>query len=171
MLCMGFKTIEGNSIVHVSSSIGFACSSWNFVKRYDLVALSKIHVCNKVITMIWLCLMRRYVELEYSYSKKFQMLPLVPAMSVHIHITRILTPSLRWSFKHAILFSTACRTTCKHAFRFLRVLPEAMSTRHSWLWQTLDDVYARRSEGTRFGAPAQTALPSVNEFTLLWIFA
>ena len=58
---------------------------------------------------------------------------------------------------------------------FLRVLPEAMSTRHSWLWQTLDDVYTRRcfseSEGTRFGAPGQKALPSVNEFTLLWIFA
>ena len=64
---------------------------------------------------------------------------------------------------------------CKHAFRFLRVLPKAVSTRHSWLWQTLDDVYTRRcfseSEGTRFGAPGQKALPSVNEFTLLWIFA
>ena len=72
-------------------------------------------------------------------------------------------------------FFTACRTACKHAFRFLRVLPEAVSTRHSWLWQTLDDVYTRRcfseSEGTRFGAPGQKALPSVNEFTLLWIFA
>ena len=60
-------------------------------------------------------------------------------------------------------------------FRFLRVLPEAVSTRHSWLWQTLDDVYTRRcfseSEGTRFGAPGQKALPSVNEFILLWIFA
>ena len=86
-----------------------------------------------------------------------------------------LTPSLRRPFKHAIFFSTACRTACKHAFRFLRVLPEAVSTRHSWLWQTLDDVYTRRcfseSEGTRFGAPGQKALPSVNEFTLLWIFA
>ena len=72
-------------------------------------------------------------------------------------------------------FATACRTACKHAFCFLRVLPEAVSTRHSWLWQTLDDVYTRRcfseSEGTRFGAPGQKALPSVNEFTLLWIFA
>ena len=87
----------------------------------------------------------------------------------------ILTPSLRRPFKHAIFFSTACRTVCKHAFRFLRVLPEAVSTRHSWLWQTLDDVYTCRcfseSEGTRFGAPGQKALPSVNEFTLLWIFA
>ena len=68
-----------------------------------------------------------------------------------------------------------CRIACKHAFRFLRVFPEAVSTRHSWLWQTLDDVYTRRcfaeSEGTRFGAPGQKALPSVNEFTLLWIFA
>ena len=34
------KTIECNNVV--SSSIGFARSSWNFVKRYDLVALSKI---------------------------------------------------------------------------------------------------------------------------------
>ena len=35
---------------------------------------------------------------------------------------------------------------------------------------TLDDVYTRRcfseSKGTRFGAPGQKALPSVNEFTL-----
>ena len=65
-------------------------------------------------------------------------------------------------------FSTACRTACKHAFCFLRVMPEAMSTRHSWLWQTLDDVYTRRcfsaSEGTRFGAPGQKALPSGNEW-------
>ena len=30
-------------------------------------------------------------------------------------------------------FSTACRKACKHAFRFLRVLPEAVSTRLSWL--------------------------------------
>ena len=54
-------------------------------------------------------------------------------------------------------FSTACRTACKHAFRFLRVLPEAVSTRHSWLWQTLDDVYTRRcfseSEGTTLRCP------------------
>ena len=86
-----------------------------------------------------------------------------------------LTPSLRRPCIHAIFFLTACRTACKHAFRFLRVLPEAVSTHHSWLWQTLDDVYTRRcfaeSEGTRFGAPGQKALPSVNEFTLLWIFA
>ena len=42
------KTIECNNIV--SSSIGFACSSWNFV------ALSKVHVCNKVVTMLRPCL-------------------------------------------------------------------------------------------------------------------
>ena len=34
---------------------------------------------------------------------------------------------------HAIFFPTACRTACKHAFCFLRVRPEAVSTRHSWL--------------------------------------
>ena len=82
---------------------------------------------------------------------------------------RFLTPSLRRPCIHAIFFPTACRTTCKHAFCFLRVRPEAVSTRHSWLWQTLDDVYTRRrfseSEGTRFGAPGQKALPSGNEWT------
>ena len=90
-------------------------------------------------------------------------------------LSQFLTPSLRRPYIHAIFCSTACRTACKHAFRFLRVLPEAVSTRHSWMWQTLDDVYTRRcfseSEGTRFGAPGQKALPSVNEFPLLWIFA
>ena len=68
-----------------------------------------------------------------------------------------LTPSLRRPRIHANFFPTTCRTACKHAFRFLRVFPEAVSTRHSWLWQTLDDVYTRRcfaeSEWTRFGAP------------------
>ena len=55
-----------------------------------------------------------------------------------------LTPLLRRPCIHAIFFPTTCRTACKHAFCFLRVRPEAMSTRHSWLWQTLDDVYTRR---------------------------
>ena len=68
-----------------------------------------------------------------------------------------LTPSLRRPCIHAIVFSTACRTACKHAFRFLRVLPEAVSTRHSWLWQMLDDVYTRRcfseSEGNTLRCP------------------
>ena len=32
-----------------------------------------------------------------------------------------LTPSLRRPYIHAILFSTACQTACKHAFCFLRV--------------------------------------------------
>ena len=44
-----------------------------------------------------------------------------------------LTPSLRRPCIHAIFFPTACRTACKHAFCFLRVRPEAVSTRHSWL--------------------------------------
>ena len=63
---------------------------------------------------------------------------------------------------NAILFSTA-------------VFSVAVSTRHSWLWQMWDDKYTCRcfseSEGTRFGSPGQKALPSMNEFTLLWIFA
>ena len=45
----------------------------------------------------------------------------------------LITPSLRRPCIHAIFFSTACRTACKHAFCFLRVFPEAVSTRHSWL--------------------------------------
>ena len=69
----------------------------------------------------------------------------------------LLTPSLRRPCIHKIFLLTACRTACKHAFRFLRVFPEAVSTRHSWLWQTLDDVYTRRcfaeSEGTRSVPP------------------
>ena len=69
----------------------------------------------------------------------------------------LLTPSLWRPYIHAIFFSTACRTACKHAFRFLRVFPEAVSTRHSWLWQTLDDVYTRRcfseSEGNTLRCP------------------
>ena len=59
-------------------------------------------------------------------------------------ILTCLTPSLRRPCIHAIFFPTTCRTACKHAFCFLRVRPEAVSTRHSWLWQTLDDVYTRR---------------------------
>ena len=59
--------------------------------------------------------------------------------------------------------------------RLLRVLPVAVSTCHSWLWQTWDDVYTRSCfsefEGTHFSAPGQKALPTMNEFTLLWIFA
>ena len=86
----------------------------------------------------------------------------------HVIFDYLLTPSLRRPCIHAIFFPTACRTACKHAFCFLRVMPEAVSTRHSWLWQTLDDVYTRRcfseSEGTRFGAPGQNALPSGNEW-------
>ena len=38
-----------------------------------------------------------------------------------------------------------------HAFCFLRVRPEAVSTRHSWLWQTLDDVYTRRCFSESWG--------------------
>ena len=86
-----------------------------------------------------------------------------------------LTLSLQRPFKPAILFPTADRRTSEHAFRFLRVLPVAVSIHHSWLWQIWDDVYTRRcfseSEGTRFSVSGQKALPSMNEFTLLWIFA
>ena len=67
-------------------------------------------------------------------------------------------------FKPAILFSTAilfCRGQCQHATRGRDIVR--------------DDVYTRKcfseSEGTRFGGPGRKALPSMNEFTLLWIFA
>ena len=50
-----------------------------------------------------------------------------------------------------------------------------MSTRHMWRDIVRDDVYTCKcfseSEATRFGGPGQKALPSMNEFTLLWIFA
>ena len=94
--------------------------------------------------------------------------PKILLLKLDIFKDIFLTPSLRRPCIHAIFFSTACRTACKHAFCFLRVRLEAVSTRHSWLWQMLDDVYTRRcfseSEGTRFGAPGQKALPSGNEW-------
>ena len=79
----------------------------------------------------------------------------------------LLTCLLWRPFKPAILFSTTNRRTSWHAFRFLKVLPVAVSTRHSWLWQMWDDVYTRNcfseSEGTRFGAP-RTKGTAVNEW-------
>ena len=67
------------------------------------------------------------------------------------------------------------RRTFKHAFRFLHVWPGAFSTRHMWRAIVLPDVYTRNcfseSMGSRFGGPGQKALPAMNEFTRLWIFA
>ena len=60
------------------------------------------------------------------------------------------SPNYAISFKQSkktFLFSRltpSLRRPCIHAIFFLRVRPEAVSTRHSWLWQTLDDVYTRR---------------------------
>ena len=57
---------------------------------------------------------------------------------------------------------------------FLRVWPGAVSTCHTWHDIVRDDMYTCKcfseSEGTRFGGPGQKALPSMNEFTLLWNF-
>ena len=132
---------------------------WKTVKGIDLGLV--IQICKYTLCKSWLW---------YSFSLEI----ILSESNFEFKSFPSLTPSLRRPYINAI-FSTACRTACKHAFRFLRVLPEAVSTRHSWLWQTLDDVYTRRcfseSEGTHFGAPGQKALPSVNEFTLLWIFA
>ena len=59
------------------------------------------------------------------------------------------------------VFCEFCRGPCQHATRGRDIVR--------------DDVYTRKcfseSEGTRFGGPGQKELPSMNEFTLLWIFA
>ena len=108
-------------------------------------------------------LRRIYPIFVFLFCLKFLMWSVCVQQSVCL-----LTPSLRRPCIHAIFILTACRTACKHAFCFLRVMPEVVSTRHSWLWQTLDDVYTRRcfseSDGTCFGAPGQKALPSGNEW-------
>ena len=69
--------------------------------------------------------------------------PIYRSQSRGFSAHNLLTPSLRRPFKHAIFFSTACRTACKHAFRFLRVLLEAMSTR--WMtnvgWRVYTPVF------------------------------
>ena len=63
----------------------------------------------------------------------------------------------------------------KRAYRFLCVLAGALSTRHACRAIVALDLYTRsrfsESVGSRFGSPGQKALPAMNEFTLLWIFA
>ena len=53
--------------------------------------------------------------------------------------------------------------------------PGALSTRHPWRAIGRADVYTRKcfseSMGSWFGGPGQKALPAMNEFTMLWIFA
>ena len=53
--------------------------------------------------------------------------------------------------------------------------PGALSTRHPWRAIVRADVYTRNrfseSVGSWFSGPRQKALPAMNEFTLLWIFA
>ena len=72
-----------------------------------------------------------------------------------------LTSSHRIAYEHAKI---------KHAFRFLRVWPGVLSTRHTWRAIVLPDVYTRNcfseSVDSRFGGPGQKALPAMNEFTL-----
>ena len=76
-------------------------------------------------------------------------------------------------YKPAICFSTADRRVLTRIPFFLRVWP--CQQRHTWRDIVQDDVNTRKcfleSEGTRFGGPGQKALPSMNEFTLLWICA
>ena len=113
----------------------------------------------------WLDLV--HITMTSSWRHRVSNYPIALTRALSWRQMAFLTPSLRRPCIHAIFFPTACRTACKHAFCFFLGRPEAVSTRHSWLWQTLDDVYTRRcfseSEGTRFGAPGQKALPSGNE--------
>ena len=86
----------------------------------------------------------------------------------------VLTHTLRRPCIHAVFFSTACRTACKHA---LRVFDEScrMPCQHATRGcdKRVDHVYKCRcfseSEGTRFGAPGYKALPSRDMSE--WIFA
>ena len=59
--------------------------------------------------------------------------------------------------------------------KFCVFWPGALSTRHLWRAIGLADVYTCKcfseSMGSRLGSPGQKALPAMNEFTLLWIFA
>ena len=101
--------------------------------------------------------------LRYDFSNIKRWLPVWTESKCQIGVTYIckyfltINPFASEAVYTRNFFSTACRTACKHAFRFLRVLPEAVSTRHSWLWQTLDDVYTRRcfseSEGNTLRCP------------------
>ena len=60
--------------------------------------------------------------------------------------------------------------TFKHALRFLRGWPGALSTRHMWRAIVRPDVYTRNcfseSMGSLFGVPGQKGLQTMNEFTL-----
>ena len=56
------------------------------------------------------------------------------------------------------------RRTFKHTFRFLRVWPGALSTRHTRGVHTRN--CSSESMGSRFGGPGQKALQTMNEFTL-----
>ena len=91
----------------------------------------------------------------------------VTIMRSHRNRTCSLTPSLRRPCIHAIFFPTACRTACKHAFCFLRVRPEAVSTRHSWLWQTLDREHASVPPDKRHCRQGMSERNGMSE----WIFA
>ena len=88
-------------------------------------------------------------------------------------INKPLTSSHRRPFKPSILFSIGGRLSAHSVLGEFCREPCQRATRGRDIVQ--DDVYTRKcfseSEGTRFGGPGQKALPSMNEFTLLWIFA
>ena len=81
-----------------------------------------------------------------------------------------LTSSHRMPSGHAQILPIDNRRTFKHAFRFLRGWPGALSTHHTWRTIVRPDVYTRNclseSMGLRFGGPGQKALQTMTEFTL-----
>ena len=88
----------------------------------------------------------------------------------------ILTSSHRMPYGHVQSLPIDNRRTFKHGIWFLRGWPGALSTCHTWRAIVRPEVYTRNcfseSMGSlQFGGPRQKALLSVNEFTLLWIFA
>ena len=84
-----------------------------------------------------------------------------------------LTSSHRMSYKLAMFCWNGERLNTHSDFCVF--WPGALLTRHPWRAIALADVCTHKcfsaSMGSRFSSPGQKALPAMNEFTLLWIFA
>ena len=78
-------------------------------------------------------------------------------------------------YKHKIFVGTADRRASKCAFSDLCVFwrePCQHATHAVPSWHlTCTHNRLLESLGSRFGSPGQKALPAINKFTLLWIFA
>ena len=136
------------------------CNSWKI--PMDFVAFSRQYWLPNLFYLVvfstGLCLHNKYAVF----------------CCVLLHWT-LLTSSHRMPYKPAIFFFQPLIDGRLNTHSvFLRVWPGAVSTRHTWRDIVRDDMYTRKcfseSKGTRFGGPGQKALPSMNEFTLLWIF-